>query len=139
MLKWLYLVVKFSLPKQSKLIKTDDFSSVFNFRKRIASNYFVIRFKPNALNKPRLGLIVAKKTAKLAVNRNYMRRVLRELFRLNQHNMAGLDLVIQVQKTFESPNFWMVKQEFEGLLIKLSINKIAIGKTLAFKEDSHSK
>ena len=139
MLKWLYLVVKFSLPKQSKLIKTDDFSSVFNFRKRIASNYFVIRFKPNALNKPRLGLIVAKKTAKLAVNRNYMRRVLRELFRLNQHNIAGLDLIIQVQKTFEPPKFWLIKQEFEGLLIKLSINKIAIGKILAFKEDSHSK
>lgn len=109
----------FSLPKQAKLIKTDDFSSVFNLRKRIASPYLVMRFKPNLLNRPRLGLIVAKKTAKLAVKRNYMRRVLRELFRLNQHNLPSIDLVIQAQKTFEKTDFNQVKQEFEQLMLKL--------------------
>lgn len=112
-------MVMFSLPKQAKLIKTDDFSSVFNLRKRIASPYLVMRFKPNLLNKPRLGLIVAKKTAKLAVKRNYMRRVLRELFRLNQHNLPSIDLVIQAQKTFEKTDFNQVKQEFEQLILKL--------------------
>ncbi|WP_047540395.1 ribonuclease P protein component [Methylotenera versatilis] len=112
-------MVMFSLPKQAKLIKTDDFSSVFNLRKRIASPYLVMRFKPNLLNRPRLGLIVAKKTAKLAVKRNYMRRVLRELFRLNQHNLPSIDLVIQAQKTFEKTDFNQVKQEFEQLMLKL--------------------
>jgi len=58
-------MVMFSLPKQAKLIKTDDFSSVFNLRKRIASPYLVMRFKPNLLNRPRLGLIVAKKNGKI--------------------------------------------------------------------------
>ena len=112
-------MVKFSLPKQAKLIKTDDFSSVFNLRKRIATPYLVMRFKPNALNRPRLGLIVAKKTAKLAVKRNYMRRVLRELFRLNQHELPAIDLVIQAQKVFETVDFNRVKQEFEQLMFKL--------------------
>lgn len=109
----------FRLPKQAKLIKTDDFSSVFNLRKRISASYLVLRFKPNPLNRPRLGLIVAKRTAKLAVKRNYMRRVLRELFRLNQHHLPPVDLVIQVQKTFEKTDFTNVKQEFERLLLKL--------------------
>jgi ribonuclease P protein component len=109
----------FRLTKQAKLVKTDDFSSVFNLRKRIASPYLVLRYRPNALNTPRLGLIVAKKTAKLAVQRNYMRRVLRELFRLNQHNLPALDLVIQVQKTFNKPDFMQIKQEFEHLTHKL--------------------
>ena len=114
----------FSLTKQSKLIKTDDFSSVFNFRKRIASKFLVMRFKPNELDLPRLGLIVAKKTAKLAVNRNYMRRVLRELFRLSQHEIAALDLVIQVQKNFEKPDYSVIKKEFDGLLSKLPTKEI---------------
>ena len=114
----------FSLTKQSKLIKTDDFSSVFNFRKRIASKFLVMRFKPNELDFPRLGLIVAKKTVKLAVNRNYMRRVLRELFRLSQHEIASLDLVIQVQKNFEKPDFSVIKKEFDGLLSKLPTKEI---------------
>ncbi len=109
----------FRLTKQAKLVKTDDFSSVFSLRKRIASQYLVLRYAPNTLGMPRLGLIVAKKTAKLAVQRNYMRRVLRELFRLNQHNLPAIDLVIQVQKTFEKPGYMQIKQEFEYLMQKL--------------------
>ena len=113
-------MVSFRLAKQSKMVKTDDFSSVFNLRKRIANRHLVIRYKANEHNIPRLGLIVAKKTAKLAVQRNYMRRVLRELFRLNQQHLPEVDLVVQVQKTFEKPEFMLIKQEFESLLLKLS-------------------
>ena len=119
-------MVQFSLPKQAKLIKTDDFSSVFNLRKRIAEPYLVMRYKPNELNRPRLGLIVAKKTAKLAVKRNYMRRVIRELFRLNQHDLPAIDLVIQVQKTFEKTQFDVIKQEFTQLTLKLIAKNAAI-------------
>ncbi|PPC88305.1 MAG: ribonuclease P protein component [Methylotenera sp.] len=115
-------MVKFRLPKQAKLLKTDDFSSVFNLRKRIANTYLVIRFKPNNLNRPRLGLVVGKKTAKLAVHRNYMKRVLREFFRLSQHQLPSLDLVVQVQKKFQKTEFMQIKQEFEQLKQKL-INK----------------
>jgi ribonuclease P protein component len=110
----------FSLPKQAIIVKTDDFSSVFSLRKRIASRYLVMRYRVNALQAPRLGLIVAKKTAKLAVQRNYMKRVLRELFRLNQHLLPAVDLVIQVQKPFEKPDFMQIQQEFEQLMQKLA-------------------
>ncbi len=79
-----------------------------------------MRYKPNDLNRPRLGLIVGKKTAKLAVWRNYMKRVLRELFRINQHQLPALDLVIQVQKPFEKADFLQIKQEFEQLILKLA-------------------
>lgn len=113
-------MVKFRLPKQAKLLKTDDFSSVFNLRKRIANTYLVIRFKPNNFNHPRLGLVVGKKTAKLAVHRNYMKRVLRELFRLKQHQLPSLDLVVQVQKKFQKSEFNQIKQEFEKLSQKLA-------------------
>jgi ribonuclease P protein component len=102
------------------MVKTDDFSSVFNLRKRIASHHLVMRYRLNETKMARMGLIVSKKTAKLAVRRNYMRRVLRELFRLNQHNLLPIDLVIQVQTSFEEPNFMQIKQEFESLLLKLS-------------------
>ena len=112
-------MASFRLTKQTKMVKTDDFSSVFNLRKRIASQHLVMRYKPNEHTGPRLGLIVGKKTAKLAVWRNYMKRVLRELFRLNQHQLPTLDLVIQVQKPFEKTEFMQIKQEFEQLMQKL--------------------
>ena len=108
------------------MVKTDDFSSVFNLRKRIASQHLVMRYHINEANMPRLGLIVSKKTAKLAVQRNYMRRVLRELFRLNQQQLPVVDLVIQVQKPFNKPEFTLIKQEFEILLLKLSVKVVPI-------------
>ena len=109
----------FRLTKQAKIVKTDDFSSVFNLRKRIANKHLVMRYRPNGNSIARLGLIVAKKTAKLSVSRNYMRRVLRELFRLNQHHLPAVDLIIQVQKVFAKPDFSTIKQEFDLLCKKL--------------------
>lgn len=120
-------MASFRFTKQAKIVKTDDFSSVFNLRKRIAEKHLVMRYCSNEANTVRLGLIVSKKTAKLAVQRNYMRRVLRELFRLNQHRLPAVDLVIQVQKVFEKPEFIAIKQEFEYLMQKL-VTKLSTNK-----------
>ncbi|MDI1362601.1 ribonuclease P protein component [Methylotenera sp.] len=114
------MVQKYRLVKQAKMIKTDDFSSVFNFRKRFSLKYLVMHYQPNSLQRARLGLVVGKKTAKLAVSRNYMRRVLREFFRLNQHDICHVDLIIRVQKKFDKLDFFQIKQEFDTLIHKLN-------------------
>ena len=106
--------------KKAKLIKTDEFSSVFNFRKRISAKYLAVHYQPNILGRPRLGLVVGKKIARLAVDRNYMRRVLREFFRIQQHEINHVDLVIRVQKKFEKEDFVQVKQEFVTLIAKIN-------------------
>ncbi len=111
---------KFRLIKQAKMIKTDDFSSVFNFRKRISTPYLAMHYQPNMRSRARLGLVVGKKTAKLAVSRNYMRRVLRELFRCKQHEICHVDLIIRVQKKFSKGDFVQIKQEFDMLITKLN-------------------
>jgi ribonuclease P protein component len=114
------MVQTYRLVKQAKLIKTDDFSSVFNFSKRFSLKYLVMHYQPNNLQRVRLGLVVGKKTAKLAVSRNYMRRVLREFFRLNQHDICHVDLIIRVQKKFNKVDFFQIKQEFDTLIFKLN-------------------
>lgn len=114
------MVQTYRLVKQAKMIKTDDFSSVFNFRKRFSLQYLAMHYQPNTLERPRLGLVVGKKTAKLAVSRNYMRRVLREFFRLNQHQICHVDLIIRVQKKFNKVDFIQIKQEFDTLITKLN-------------------
>jgi ribonuclease P protein component len=106
--------------KKAKLIKTDEFSSVFNFRKRIFANFLAFHYQPNDLHRARLGLVVGKKIAKHAVDRNYMRRVLREFFRVQQHAISHVDLVIRVQKRFEKKDFIQIKQEFDTLITKLN-------------------
>jgi len=114
----LRLTLKFT--KAIKLIKTDDFSSVFNFRKRISAPHLAIHYQPNTQEHARLGLVIGKKTAKLSVSRNYMRRVLREFFRIQQHTISHVDLVVRVQKKFSKIDFLEIKQEFDGLIVKLN-------------------
>lgn len=118
---------KQSFTKQAKLIKTDEFSSVFNFRKRLSAKYLVVHYQPNSLQHARLGLVVGKKTAKLSVSRNYMRRVLREFFRLQQDEIRPVDLVVRVQKKFDRSDFILIKQEFATLMAKLLVSNTKQG------------
>jgi len=106
--------------KKAKLIKTDEFSSVFNFRKRISAKFLALHYQPNQIGHARLGLVVGKKVARRAVDRNYMRRVLREFFRMQQHEINHFDLVIRVQKKFEKEDFIQIKQEFDTLVAKIN-------------------
>jgi ribonuclease P protein component len=45
----------------------------------------------------RLGLAIAKKRVKLAVQRNRIKRIIRESFRLNQHVLPAIDMVVMVK------------------------------------------
>jgi len=106
----------------SKLVmirKTDEFSSVFSFRRRYSGDHLVVHYKPNALTSPRVGFVVAKKIAKLAVDRNYMRRVLREQCRQELHQLGHVDVVIQVRRPFKNKSFLLLKQELSTLFVKI--------------------
>ncbi len=72
-----------------------DFSRVFREGSRARSDLFTVAVRPNGLPHSRLGLSVGKKIWKHAVRRNFVRRVFREAFRLEQHALpAGLDIVL---------------------------------------------
>jgi ribonuclease P protein component len=55
-----------------------------------------VQTQPNALGCPRLGLIVPRRVLPRAVDRNRVRRVLREWFRLNQQRLGGRDILVRV-------------------------------------------
>lgn len=53
---------------------------------------------PNGLAYARLGLIVPKRLARRAVDRNRLRRLIREAFRLSQTACTGRDIVFRLVK-----------------------------------------
>jgi ribonuclease P protein component len=112
-------VTGFGFPGRFKLKKTDEFSSVFNFRKRISGSALALHYMPNTLGFPRLGLVVGKKTAKKSVQRNYMKRTLREMFRHEQATLGSFDLLVRPLKAYSRSDFDAVKHEFSELLHKL--------------------
>lgn len=94
----------------TRLTIADDFSSVFILKKRFSGHFINIFHKPNQLEFNRFGLIVSKKINKKAVARNYMKRVIRDVFR-QFNNSNKLDIVIQVKKNFHKKDYPLVKND----------------------------
>lgn len=77
------------------MLKAADFQTVFKqARFKVSSQHLLVLAVENHLPFPRLGLVIAKKNIATAVQRNRVKRLLRESFRQNQHLLAGLDIVI---------------------------------------------
>lgn len=61
-------------------------------------------FLPNGGPVARLGMAVAKKTLRRAVDRNRVKRLIRESFRFRQQELAGLDLVVMCARGIDLAN-----------------------------------
>ena len=64
-----------------RIVKTDEFSSVFRLRPVFRTAHFVLYARPNKSGHARLGVVVAKRLAARAVTRNMIKRLVREMFR----------------------------------------------------------
>ena len=83
-----------SYPRELRLLTPAQFKVVFAKPIRAGSPFLTILATPNQLDHPRLGLAVSKKSARRAVQRNRLRRVIREHVRLNQHQLPAWDMVV---------------------------------------------
>ncbi|MGV6861488.1 MAG: ribonuclease P protein component [Putridiphycobacter sp.] len=83
----------FDFSKKLKLLNSEDYQSVFSKPKRFGNNTFTVLARENGLNHPRLGLAISKKCAKKAVDRNRIKRLFRESFRLNQQTLPTVDII----------------------------------------------
>lgn len=61
----------------------------------------------------RLGTAVAKKILKRAVDRNRVKRLIRESFRLKQHDLAGLDLVVMCARGIDLSNMHQLRDSLD--------------------------
>ncbi|MEJ2456215.1 MAG: ribonuclease P protein component [Candidatus Thiodiazotropha sp.] len=81
-------------PRERRLVKPDEYRRVFSDGVRSIDDIFLVLARPNGLSRARLGLAVSKKNTRRAVDRNRIKRVIRESFRIHQHQLAGFDLVV---------------------------------------------
>ncbi|MBV8271250.1 MAG: ribonuclease P protein component [Cupriavidus sp.] len=94
-----------AFPKAARLTKTDEFSSVFALRPRRRTTHFVLYVRANGMEQARLGIVVGKKFAPRAAERNLVKRMVRELFRGRQAQFAGRDILLRLQAKFPRAEF----------------------------------
>jgi len=83
-----------TFPRSRRLLKPDEYRRVFSDGRRSADSLFLVLARPNGMNDARLGLAVSKKASRRAVDRNRIKRLIRESFRQHQPSLSGLDLVV---------------------------------------------
>jgi ribonuclease P protein component len=102
-----------------RIRKTDEFSSVFAFRKTLRGKHFDILHRPNSLATARLGVIIAKKFVRSAVSRNLTKRIVRESFRLSRMRLPQRDIVVRVSIRMDTLDRQALRKEIDELFARL--------------------
>lgn len=100
--------------KRRRITERDAFEKAFR-AKRAANPWFTVYARANECGYARLGLVVGKKVAPLAVDRNVIKRLVREAFRCDFPAQAGLDIVVHARRQIGKDN----KPEGREALAKL--------------------
>jgi ribonuclease P protein component len=109
-------VPTYSFPKTHRIRSRSDFSAVFEDRVKAARGPLIAYARPNNLAHPRLGISISRAVG-TAPRRNRIKRLLREAFRLHQHDWPkGYDMVIVVR-----PHQPLLLAEYQKLLTALML------------------
>lgn len=90
-------MTSYTFSRELRLLTPAQFKSVFTNPKKASSAEITLLAVPNGLPHPRIGLTVAKRHVKRANQRNRVKRIIRESFRLNQHDLPDIDIVVLVR------------------------------------------
>ncbi len=102
--------------KYERLHNRKNFIKLFQNGKKVYSKYFLIYYLANELEYSRIAVVVKKKFGK-AVERNKIKRRIREIYRCNKSNFRqGIDMIIFVSENCKNLDFINLRKE----LIKLS-------------------
>lgn len=85
---------RYNYPRESRLLTPRHFSHVFEKAIPATSPTITLLARHNDLDHARLGVTIPKKKVKLAVNRNRIKRCIRESFRLNAHSLPNVDIIV---------------------------------------------
>ncbi|MFT6429522.1 MAG: ribonuclease P protein component [Halopseudomonas sp.] len=104
-----------------RLLTSAQFKIVFDGATRKTSGACVLLLaRPNDLGHPRLGLVIAKKSVRRAVDRNRVKRIARESFRLNKSELGTLDIVVLARKGLGELDNAALHEMYQGMWRKLA-------------------
>jgi ribonuclease P protein component len=113
----------FSFPKGERLLNRKDFVNLNRSGKRYRTERFTALYKENGLDRTRLGITVSKKVGN-AVERNRIKRLVREFYRQNKESfLNGYDVNFIADKSARLLVFNDIKKEM-GSFIFVKKNNI---------------
>jgi ribonuclease P protein component len=108
--------VRATLPRECRLLRRAEYDAVYSEGRRRSSRDFAIFLRANGLRFSRFGWSVKKATGN-AVQRNRIRRRLREIVRRHRQEIAGgWDIVIHPRSSAATADFSALTRDLLSLL-----------------------
>jgi len=116
-------LLRFFLRKADRILKRPEFKAFSETGRRLSTHFFIVLVAPAKSGRSRIGITVSRKVGG-AVERNRIKRLAREAFRLNRHLLdRPWDLIFIARRAAaEQPN-WVIakalKEIYDNLTRKL--------------------
>ena len=89
---------KEGLSRRHRFVGRGSFAATLRGPRKLRSPSLLLHVAPGHPGASRLGLMAPKRLARLAVDRNRLKRIVREAFRRHAVKAAGVDLVLAVRQ-----------------------------------------
>lgn len=88
--------------------------------KGLSDGWLVLHSEKNATDSERLGIVVSKRVVAKAVDRNRIKRIIREVFRQSSFGgISSLNIVVRVRKSLSDEDAVEFRRTLSRLLIKV--------------------
>ena len=112
---------RYKLGRHQKLLNAAQFRAVFNRRVSVHGKSFSFHAVVNNLEGPRVGITVSKKVSKRAIQRNRIKRQIRESFRHNRHKLSAMDIVVVSKPGGAEQENKFLRTELDNLWLKVNL------------------
>lgn len=113
----------FCLPKEARLLKRGQFLTLSKQGKKVYTDCFIAIVLKGTAQNNRIGITVSKKVGN-AVERNRIKRIIREYFRHNKHNISGPeDINIIARKGLTTLSNRQIIEKLDKLFSKIALQK----------------
>jgi ribonuclease P protein component len=110
--------------REKRLLTPRQFKAVFDSPSgKVPGKNVLLLARLNDLDHPRLGLVIGKKSVKLSVERNRLKRQIRESYRHSQEALSGWDIVVVARKGLGDLENTELAQQFGKLWKRLARSK----------------
>ncbi|WP_352430778.1 ribonuclease P protein component [Pyrinomonas sp.] len=116
--------MRYTLPRSARLSSSADFRLVYSSGRRYDGQYLTAFVRRNDLDRHRLGVTASRRAARRAVERNRLKRLLREAFRLSRRDLNGLrwkyDWVLNANRLLLEAKVWQPLEDLRRIIARVA-------------------
>jgi ribonuclease P protein component len=104
------------LKKQQRITDSKDFQTIYRRGRHYSNAFFSLNYSKNYYGHTRVGIVVNKKVAKKATERNLLKRQIREIIKKDYDKfIIGTDIIISSRPKTKELNFAQLEKELVTL------------------------